>query len=529
MAEMASNLASSIRPGLRQATQPASPHTPSRFISSNFSSPGSGFRQEEDAVVIELGSRYLRAGFEGEHAPQCVVSFGPEDSRRLGDYRSWAPAGRKKDFDIEQWGKEHELWRMDLIDVDLGLVEDKLERAVREVYNRYLLTNVGTARLILVLPSLLPHPLISTLITTLFTRWNYSLITLLPSPTMAAVGAGVRSALTIDLGWSETTATAIYEYREVKAKRTTRSMQSLLRELGKALDAYRKGRDKDMPPIDFDLAEELMVRMVWCKEGRAENVGGGGTLHAEAQPGTPELNDIGNKEVDIDWPTKPSSRLVKLPFKVFSEPVEKAFFPPETPSQYLDDHEHSLTMLLYETLQALPPDTRATCMSRIIFVGGGSDIPGLTQRIIHEVDSLIKRYGWSAVRGEKVDHRRGTLRDIGQGRAEKPIARSKEPLSPGKDYVEERVQKQQAKDSIATVQGELRQVGSLGAWAGASLMASMKIKGFVEIEREKFLQHGLGGAHRDMEISVVPQRTSYAAPISRAGVDRTSWTLAGWG
>ena len=49
----------------------------------------------------------------------------------MGDYRGWAPGGRRKDLAIEEWGKEHELWRMDLRDVDLGLVEDKIERTVR--------------------------------------------------------------------------------------------------------------------------------------------------------------------------------------------------------------------------------------------------------------------------------------------------------------------------------------------------------------------------------------------------------------
>ena len=43
---------------------------------------------------------------------------------------------------------EHELWRNDLKDFDLGLMEDKLERTVREAYNKYLLTDAGAARLV---------------------------------------------------------------------------------------------------------------------------------------------------------------------------------------------------------------------------------------------------------------------------------------------------------------------------------------------------------------------------------------------
>lgn len=525
---MASNIAPSVRTGIRQATQPSSPHTPNRFISSTLSSPGSGFRQEEDAVIIELGSRYLRAGFEAEHLPQCVLTFGPEDSRRVGDYRGWAPGERRKDLNIEAWGKEHELWRMDLRDVDLGLVEDKIERAVRDVYNNYLLTDVGSARLVLVVPSVLPHPLLSTVVTTFFTRWKYSSIMLLPSPAMAAIGAGVRSALVIDIGWSETIVSAIYEYREIQTKRSTRSTQALLKELGKTLNAHAQGQSEDSSPIDFELAEELMTRMVWCKHPETEMADDDISLTGvEAQDKAAAAN-INEQDVEIDWPTGSSSRLVTLPITLLSRPVEMVFFITETAPHLLDDHEHSLPMLVYETLQALPADGRAMCMSRIIFVGGGSRIRGLAERTVYEASALVRKYGWSTVRGRKADDRREKLGNIRQGRTEKPTARSRELLSPGKDYVEEKVQKQKAKEALPVVQGELRQVDSLGAWAGASLLTSLKVKGFVEIERDKFLQHGLAGAHRSVDVSVVPQRASSGAGLSRAAGDRTSWTLAGW-
>jgi hypothetical protein len=59
-------------------------------------------------------------------------------------------------------------------------------------------------------------------------------------------------------------------------------------------------------------------------------------------------------------------------------------------------------------------------------------------------------------------------------------------------------------------------------------LATLKIKGFVEVEREKFLSHGLAGAHRDVDISVVPQRQSYGSGVLKTAGDRSSWTLAGW-
>ncbi len=287
---------------------------------------------------------------------------------------------------------------MDLRDVDLGLVEDKLERALRDVYNEYLLTDAGAARLMMVVPSILPHPLLSTVLTTLFNRWKYSSITLLPSPTMTTVGTGVRSALVIDIGWSETTATAVYEYREIRTNRSTRSMQSLLKELTRTLVTYRQGKGDDAPCIDFELAEELMARMVCCKQSRAiieEKDNPLDVAKAQAESIPSDNTHEQEIEIEIDWPTSMSSQMITLPFALFSRPVEKVFMASETASNHLDDNEHSLPMLVYENLQALPPDARAICMSRITFVGGGSKIPGLARRTMFEVDALVKRYGWS--------------------------------------------------------------------------------------------------------------------------------------
>ena len=120
------------------AGAPASPHTPLRTVSSTFGSP-SALRAEEDCVVIELGARYLRAGFAGDATPKAVVDFGPEEQRRAGNLRRW-----EVDYKTTQqrasrqngWGGSYELWKPDLRGLDLGLVGDKIERAVREVFTK---------------------------------------------------------------------------------------------------------------------------------------------------------------------------------------------------------------------------------------------------------------------------------------------------------------------------------------------------------------------------------------------------------
>src|SRR4051794_6058571 len=111
---------------------PGSPHTPKRATStaSAFSSPASA-RVNEESLVFEFGSRFFRAGFSNEPLPRCVLGYGPDAQRRVGDYRKWTD-GYENNWRRRKrgkgWGEAHELWRMDVRGADLGLIGDKIER-----------------------------------------------------------------------------------------------------------------------------------------------------------------------------------------------------------------------------------------------------------------------------------------------------------------------------------------------------------------------------------------------------------------
>ena len=129
---------SSIRPGASITGAPNSPHTPLRAISSAYGSP-SALRAEEDCIIFELGARYLRAGFAGDAVPKAVIGFGPEEQRRAGDYRQWEIGYDQSKVSVlhgQAWGEQYELWKPDLRGIDLGLVGDKLDRAVREAFTK---------------------------------------------------------------------------------------------------------------------------------------------------------------------------------------------------------------------------------------------------------------------------------------------------------------------------------------------------------------------------------------------------------
>ncbi|KAI1616846.1 hypothetical protein EDD37DRAFT_59749 [Exophiala viscosa] len=527
---MTSAVASAIRPGLRDRQQSGSPHTPSRYISSVQSSPGSSFfRAEEDPIIIELDPRGLSAGFQGESGPQCTILFTPQTSRRVGDHRTYLPDYKRRKDDLQPRSNDFELWRSDVKDLDLGLLEDKLERAVREAYNKHLLVDAGLARLILVLPSLVPHPVLSTVLTLLFERWKFASITLLPSPTMTVVAAGLRSGLVVDVGWEETTITAIYEYREILVQRTVRAMRALTLKVGALLEEIRKQQDAsigDSLVLDFDFVEEFIDRTGTCHgllpDSEDDLTAKTDALDLDDHPADNTTNAPAT-DIVIEWPTLTSTRPVSISRAALQDACRRTLVG-TTDEDQLDDHEHSISQVLYRALLFVSADVRSLCMSRIVFSGRGLRIAGLPKSILDRTNNIIEEYGWTAVRGKNFNSKRNGLKELARARAE-PVDARHDTTRPGVgDFVEERLHKQKSKDTNPSILASLRQVDTLGPWAGASLVSSLRVRPFVEIEREKFLSHGLAGAHRDLDLPVTSQR-----PAAAKQGERTSWTLAGWG
>lgn len=113
---------------------PRTPHRSVPSMPSSYNSPSS-VRAEDEVIIIEFGSRKLRVGFAGDAVPKGVVSFEPEGARRVGDFRRWE-VGYVDDWRKQGWGDEHELWRGDIRGLDLGLVGDRMERGLREAFNK---------------------------------------------------------------------------------------------------------------------------------------------------------------------------------------------------------------------------------------------------------------------------------------------------------------------------------------------------------------------------------------------------------
>ncbi|KAH8168953.1 actin domain-containing protein [Sarocladium implicatum] len=549
---------------------PSSPHTPPRTISSTYGSP-STIRAEEDIVVVQPGSRFLRAGFAGESHPKAILQCGPDEQRRAGDFRHWLQQDENDKRD-GGWAAEREIWKHNLKDVDVGLVQDKLDRTLREAFTKYLLIDSRPRRIGLVLDSALPQPLLSALLDILFTKFQSPFVTLLSAPVMTTVGAGVRSGLVVDMGWEETVVTSVYEYREVKSTRSTRGGRTLLELLYKTLcniigEDITTNEDADARTsaearkISFEECEEVLYRLMWCRSSASKS-----SQRQSAQLETVEEQDETEVEAshtpqlmgEVSVPLSSTSppREVQIPLEKLADTCDSAFLSPEAPSSSFDDDELPIPALIYQHLLQIPVDARATCMARIIFTGGCSNVLGLKERVFDELTSIVERRGFEPVTGKGVEQLRNnpklkrtptSVQTMPESAATVATATSAEKAAAEEqstmteEYIDGydgatnpavAIEAKLAKNrpSAPQVQGQLRVLQSVGPWAGASLVCQLKTVAIATVEREQWLQHGIGGASRPGDVDHKQhQRQSMGGAAAWRGGGGSSWTLGAWG
>jgi len=510
-------------------------------------------------VVIEVGARFLRGGLAGESAPRCTFTFGPDTQRRLGDYRPWDPhyahIRRRRQRGLA-WGQDQELYRLDLTTTDLGLVHDQFERAMRHAYNGYFLLDTKPRRVMLAMPASTPHALLVPLLDVLFTRFHAPSVTLVSTPVMATVAAGLRAALVVDIGWAETVVTAVCELREVRERRSVRAGKMLSERMAQLLNAQLNADAEPGAPkadVSFDEAEEVLTRVAWCKPRPRSNRR---TVYFPAReaPVLEEFEDAIESPpptITIPFPKHTPPTELRVPFALLAQPVEDALFASDMSISEFDDEDVPLHHLIYRALVQLPIDVRRLCMSRIVITGGVSNLPGLKTRLLKELEALVQINSWNPVKNygtasahheEKLRAQRDALelrhqqaahdssasQDANPSAQFVPLANA---LSPDEDAIDTKLANftlRHGPPAICSLGGTMRGVETLGAWAGASLVAQQRIKGIVEIDRERFLKDGLQSSSRDKEVSVVAQRQSIGAGLVSKGGERASWTLGVW-
>lgn len=418
----------------------------------------------------------------------------------------------------------------------------------------------------LVLDSALPLPLLSAVFDTLFERFQTPIISLLSSATMTAVAAGVRSALVVNMGWSETVVTSVYEYREVKSTRSARASRSLLDDLYKKVlypliagnslvnedGQVDEEKLKAERVISFEETEDILCRLMWCRPSASRE-----SQRDSAQLETVEEQDESETETasqasqtkgatNVPLTSTIPPKTISISFEQLADVCDDALFDPSKPASDFDDHDLPIHTLVYQHLLQLPIDVRAICMSRIIFTGGCSNILGLKQRVLDEVTAIVERRGWEPVSGKGVKALRINPKLKRQGASSPPNEGSHPTSEKGDaqgdsvsstsntsheyDHIEAKVQRHREKPE--QMKGQLRALHSLGPWAGASLACQMKIPSLATVDRDLWLLQGIHGASRPGEVDVkAQQRQSMVAGglIRGSGGHHTNWTLGAWG
>ncbi|KAG0636716.1 hypothetical protein HOY80DRAFT_331664 [Tuber brumale] len=429
----------------------------------------------EDPLIFQIGTRNLQAGYPSEPHPRCILPWtNPEFWKRSGDL--WGLGGWYSPTGTSSTSRG-ELWH------NAETIEDVLERGVRVAYNKYLLLDSKTRRIVLLVKTEVDVGVLSKVVKSLFVHFQMPAVMLMQEPVMAVVGAGVRSGVVLDVGWSEAVINIVYEMRVVGPGKRSRRGGRTYRDFWRKFlqEEYfssassnedndnnnDNGTSEDNEIADWEV-EEILTRTGWC------------------QSSSPPSRHQDETTITIPLTTPTLPKTLTFPFNKLATPAEKTFFATTTTDsptpEYPDDDDYALPELVYRALRDCPIDVRAAVMQRIIITGGGSYVPGLKKRVIDEVHVLVKCRGWERVGRRAVKTGKGGV-PAGEERVEEGYQWRREATASPEGQ----------KGGDTGGRGRIAGVESFGSWVGASLVAGMKVRGTVEVEREKFLAAVVAG------------------------------------
>ncbi|KAK9468394.1 actin-domain-containing protein [Lipomyces arxii] len=324
---------------LRSSSSPA-PSSPSALGSSPLLlSPATRQQHTDPPVILDIGARGIRAGIAGMDQPVCEIAIEPYSRDRVQTY---------------------ELWDIDLRKTRLEDVHDMLQVVLRDVYYKYLLLD-GRSRKVIVLENpMMPIVLKKAIAFVLFNYFQAISATFILSPLCSMVSAGARNAIVVDIGWHEITVTPIYDYKPLLpcVQSSNRAGKMLHALVSKRLETFT-----DTVPT-FSETEEFIARAMYCLE-----------TDVDPEPSTAQHAFAVTLSGNTFYVPSAETRY---------NPVVECFMKRE-PDEMDDTDSFAIPDLIVACLVKLGIDTRAAVLSRIIFVGGCSNVPGLKTRILQQV------------------------------------------------------------------------------------------------------------------------------------------------
>lgn len=309
-------------------------------------------------VIIQIGARFIRAGFAGDATP---ILRTPTNAYDLSDAQINVTTSHSLETETnttDPYFHGKFLWTYDLVDYDFAKLESLLERIIYNIYQNNLLVDAKKCKVLIIEPPFFPIPLKKTLTKVLLFHIHAQSLRFYPEPVLSCVSAGSNNGLVVDVGWSQTTVTPIFDlrmmYTDIKVtKKGSRLFHEMVKE---KLDNIEGCAGLS----NFDLIEGLICDTFYCQMRNSVDT------------------DI--KEFQYDSLT--------IPHRLRFELIEEFMFK-EDPSN-LDDDNHGLIPMIIKTLENLPIDLRSELSSKIIITGGLSKIPGLKTRILEEIETKME-------------------------------------------------------------------------------------------------------------------------------------------
>jgi actin-related protein len=307
--------------------------------------------QQYYPIILQVGARFLRAGFAGDAVP--IVQ------RRTNSYdlsgAQLTPLNYTHSNELEREGIEHEqqqfLWTNDLVLLDQDRLEAMLERIIYDLYKNDLLVDPKKCKVLIVEHPFCPVPLKKVLAHVLLFHMHSQSVRFLPESVMSAVSSGSHCGLVIDLGWNQTTLTPVFDFRQLyKHVKQTRRAGRLLH------DEVRKSLKKLGLEPTFEFIERFICEAMYC--GIENTKQGEFTFDGIAVP-----QDL---------------RFRSLEDILFAKHEDQ------------DDDMRPISVLVEEIIHEVNIDLRSPLSSRIIFTGGLSRIPGVKSRMLYEINKDIK-------------------------------------------------------------------------------------------------------------------------------------------
>lgn len=319
---------------------------------------------ERHAIVLDIGHTYTKCGFVGESEPRIIIPSKVFVSKKLKT--------------LHQFSNGEELYW-------------NLVSFFHQIFFKHLLVNHRERRIVIVESVLCPTEFREVLAKVLFVHFEVPSILFVPSHLVVLYTLGINTALVIDMGFEETTMLPICEGTPlihawqaqplgVKAIQERTESLLMLRSKVHGSDGRKVDLEEVMTKVPAQVLEDIVVRTCFVTTlNRARQLVEARTNEAGPSPPVPPPA--------ISYPLSGNDNL-SLEGSVREEAAEILF--------EKDDDLVSLASMVLDSILASPIDCRVPLAENLVFIGGGSMIPGMKSRLVAEVKDLQQHPKYSS-------------------------------------------------------------------------------------------------------------------------------------